>query len=137
MHLARSRVTLPYDSRYRRRIRLVTDSGESFLLDLPEATVMRDGDGLGLQTGEWILVRAAPEVLIEIRCQDNMELTRVAWHLGNRHVPTQIAGGKLRVRDDPVVRELVCGLGASIEALEAPFDPEGGAYDTDLNDNER
>jgi len=130
-------VTLPHDSRYRRRIRLLADSGESFLLDLPEATSIRDGDGLWLQSGEWILVRAAPEALIEIQCPNNMALTRVAWHLGNRHLPMQIVGGRLRVRDDPVVRELVCGLGAHIEALEAPFDPEGGAYVRDSNDNER
>ena len=129
-HLARDRVTLPHDSRFRRRIRLVTDSGKCFLLDLPNAQVMRDGDGVRLETGEWVQVRAAPEALIEISCESETALTRVAWHLGNRHIPTQIVGGKLRVQDDAVVRTLASSLGARVEAIEAPFDPEGGAYDS-------
>lgn len=129
------RVTLPYDSRYRRRLRLITDSGKSFLLDLPKVMVLRDGDGLRLETGAWILVRAASEALIEIRCQNLMELTRVAWHLGNRHLPTQIMDDQLRVRDDPVVRDLLLGLGARIETIEAPFEPEGGAYERNHEDH--
>lgn len=112
-------------------MRLVTDCGQSFLLDLSEATVLKDGDGLKLETGGWILVRAEAEALIEILCQDSTELARVAWHLGNRHMPIQVVDSRLRVRDDPVVREMVRGLGARCEALEAPFDPEGGAYRSD------
>lgn len=127
-HLAQQRVTLPYDARYRRRIRLATDNGEFFLLDLCAARVLRDGDGLRLETGEWIAVCAEPEALIEVRCRDSAELARLAWHLGNRHLPVQIVGSRLRVREDPVVREMLRKLGALAGALAAPFDPEHGAY---------
>lgn len=129
--LAQRSVTLAYDARYRRRMRLTTDCGKSFLLDLSEATALKDGDGLKLETGEWILIRAEPEALIEIHCRDSTELARLAWHLGNRHLQIQIAGSRLRIRDDPIVREMLRGLGARFEALEASFDPEGGAYSAD------
>jgi urease accessory protein len=121
-------VTLTYLDRHRRRIRLVADSGEAFLLDLPRAYHLADGDGLELEGGSYLRVRAAPEPMIEIDAADRATLLRIAWHLGNRHLPVQVAGERLRIRADHVIAEMVTGLGGRIQPLEAPFDPEIGAY---------
>lgn len=121
-------VTLAYLDRHRRRIRLVADSGQTFLLDLPRASHLAEGDGLELDSGGYIRVCAAPEPVIEITAQDRQALLRIAWHLGNRHLPLQVAGERLRIRADHVIAEMVAGLGGRPTALEAPFDPEIGAY---------
>lgn len=125
---ARDRVTLASDDRYRRRARLVSDGGEAFLLDFDRPRALRDGDGLALDDGGWLAVAAAPEPVAEVRCADPRALARFAWHLGNRHVPTQLLDGALRFRDDPVIVAMLAGLGASPARLAAPFDPERGAY---------
>lgn len=121
-------VTLAYLDRHRRRIRLVADSGQTFLLDLPRARHLVDGDGLELDCGDYLLVRAAPEAVFEIEAAGRVDLLRIAWHLGNRHLPLQVAGERLRVRADPVIADMVTGLGGRITPLQAPFDPETGAY---------
>src|SRR5919199_2508898 len=121
-------VTLDFDDRHRRRLVMTGARGLRFLLDLPEAAVLRDGDGLVLEDGRIVRVEAAPERLAEIRCASAAELARVAWHLGNRHLPTQILGDRLRIREDHVILDMVRRLGAEIQHLDAPFDPEGGAY---------
>ena len=102
--------------------------GLEFLLDLENAVALRGGDALVLDDGRLIEVVAAPEPLVEIRCKDPEHLVRVAWHLGNRHLPTQITARGLRIRRDHVIEAMVKGLGARIIEIEAPFDPEGGAY---------
>jgi urease accessory protein len=121
-------VTLAYLDRHRRRIRLVADSGAAFLLDLPRAQHLSDGDGLELDSGGYVEVCAAPEPIIEIAAADRESLLRIAWHLGNRHLPLQVTGARLRIREDHVVAEMVSGLGGQITRREAPFDPEFGAY---------
>lgn len=121
-------VELAYDERHRRRVVLTCLSGRKVLLDLAEAQVLGHGDALETGDGLLIEVRAAPERLAEIACADMGELVRVAWHLGNRHLPTQILGDRLRIREDHVIVEMVRGLGAEVTLIEAPFDPEGGAY---------
>ena len=121
-------LTLDYDNRHRRRLRLSTDAGVPVLLDLPKAVAMADGDGLRLDQGGWLAVRAAPEPLLEIRCASPAHLVRIAWHLGNRHLPTELLGDRLRIRPDHVIAAMVRGLGAEATAIEAPFQPEGGAY---------
>jgi urease accessory protein len=123
-------VTLAYLDRHRRRIRLVADSGKTFLLDLPRAQHLADGDGLELDGGGYIRVRAAPEPVFEITAEDRPALLRIAWHLGNRHLPLQVAGERLRIRADHVIAEMVTCLGGRLIAIEAPFDPESGAYAT-------
>ncbi len=123
-------VTLAYLDRHRRRIRLAADSGETFLLDLPRASHLAEGDGLELDCGGYIRVRAAAEPILEITAEDHQGLLRIAWHLGNRHLPLQVAGERLRVRADHVIAEMVAGLGGRLTALDAPFDPEIGAYAT-------
>lgn len=127
-------VTLDFDDRFRRRIKLDDDAGEAFLLDLSEAAHLRHGDGLRLEDGGMLAVHAAPEDVIDIACGSPRELSRIAWHLGNRHTPVQVLDdGGLRIRYDHVLMEMVIGLGATAEKTSAPFDPEPGAYSGDGN----
>ena len=121
-------VTLDYQGRHRRRIAMAGSKGTRFLLDLGRATPLREGDGLLLESGSIVAVHAAAEPLLEIRCVRITDLVRIAWHLGNRHLPTQLCGDRLRIRMDHVIREMVEVLGAEVRAIQAPFDPEGGAY---------
>ena len=121
-------VVLDFDARYRRRVAMTGVGGLEFLLDLAEATMLRGGDGLRLEDGRVVEVVAEPEPLAEIRAADPLALTRVAWHFGNRHLPTEIMPKALRIRRDPVIEAMAEGLGARVIALEAPFNPEGGAY---------
>ena len=121
-------VVLDFDDRHRRRMAMTGTRGLAFLLDLESAVTLRGGDALVLDDGRLIEVVAAPEPLAEIRCKDPQRLVRVAWHLGNRHLPTQIMSNALRIRRDHVIEAMVRGLGARVIEIEAPFDPEGGAY---------
>ncbi|MEO8320369.1 MAG: urease accessory protein UreE, partial [Bradyrhizobium sp.] len=121
-------VVLDFDDRHRRRMAMSGTRGLEFLLDLENAIALRGGDALVLEDGRLIEVVAAPEPLVEIRGADPLHLVRVAWHLGNRHLPTQIMPKGLRIRRDHVIEAMVTGLGARIIEIEAPFDPEGGAY---------
>lgn len=121
-------VTLPFLDRHRRRIRLVADSGMPFLLDLARTQHLTDGDGLELDDGRYIRVRAAAEPVIEIAADSPADLLRIAWHIGNRHLPLQVAEGGLRLRADHVIAAMVEGLGGRVTRREAPFDPEIGAY---------
>jgi urease accessory protein len=121
-------VVLDFDDRHRRRMAMTGTRGLEFLLDLENAVALRGGDALVLEDGRLIEVVAAAEPLVEIRGADPLHLVRVAWHLGNRHLPTQIMPKGLRIRRDHVIEAMVQGLGARIIEIEAPFDPEGGAY---------
>jgi urease accessory protein len=121
-------VVLDFDDRHRRRMAMTGTRGLEFLLDLETAVALRGGDALVLEDSRLVEVVAAPEPLIEIRGSDPAHLVRLAWHLGNRHLPTQITTRGLRIRSDHVIEEMVKGLGARVVAIEAPFDPEGGAY---------
>jgi urease accessory protein len=123
-------VVLDFDDRHRRRMAMTGTRGLEFLLDLEAAVALRSGDALVLEDGRLVEVVAAPEPLLEIRGSDPFHLVRLAWHLGNRHLPTQIMGNGLRIRRDHVIEEMVKGLGARVIEIEAPFDPEGGAYAT-------
>ena len=127
--MAADSLTLGYEDRHRRRIRLTTDAGADVLLDLPKAVPMADGDGLALADGGWLVVRAAPEPLIEITCATPQELARIAWHLGNRHLPAEVGAASIRIRPDHVIAGMLNGLGAATREIDAPFQPEGGAYD--------
>jgi urease accessory protein len=127
-HAAADTVVLDFDDRHRRRMAMTGTRGLEFLLDLENAVALRGGDALVLEDGRLIEVVAAAEPLIEIRGADPLHLVRIAWHLGNRHLPTQIMPKGLRIRRDHVIEAMVKGLGARIIEIEAPFDPEGGAY---------
>lgn len=121
-------LTLDFDERHRRRIRLTADQGEAVLLDLPKAVAMADGDGLQLEDGRWLMIQSAAEHIVEIRHKDPNQLVRLAWHLGNRHLPTEILDQVLRIRPDHVIEHMLCGFGADLTNVQAPFQPEGGAY---------
>ncbi|HET6630258.1 MAG TPA: urease accessory protein UreE [Woeseiaceae bacterium] len=126
--IAADTVFLDFDGRHRRRLAMTGEAGLAFLLDLPRAAVLRDGDGLVLLDGRIVRVKAAPEHLVEIAAADVPALVRIAWHLGNRHLPTQLCGDRLRIRHDHVIMDMVRGLGGSVAEISAPFDPEGGAF---------
>ena len=121
-------VVLDFDGRYRRRCMMETETGLPFLLDLERAVHLRGGDGLLLDDGRCIAVVAAPEPLAKLRCGNTEQMMRLAWHLGNRHLPVMIHAGRIYIRRDHVIEAMVRGLGASVEEVEIPFDPEDGAY---------
>jgi urease accessory protein len=118
---------MDFDARHRRRLVIATTGGRQVLLDLPEAARLRDGDGLALEGGGVVRICAKPEPLAEISAGEDA-LVRIAWHLGNRHLPVQFIAGRIRIRADHVIEEMVRGLGGSAERIEAGFDPEPGAY---------
>ena len=122
-------VELPHDGRHRRRVTMRTEGDLVFLLDLLETTRLMHGDGLVLDDGRIIAVAAADEPMAEITATDAHHLGRIAWHLGNRHLPTEILPGRLRIAPDPVIEEMVRGLGGTVHRTEARFEPEGGAYE--------
>ncbi len=118
-------VTLTYDDRFLRRKVLTTARGERFLVDLPQTTSLNHGDAFELTDGRLIKVIAAEEPLIEIT---GPNLTRLAWHIGNRHTPCQIEPDRLLIQHDHVIRDMLAQLGATLRDISAPFTPEGGAY---------
>ncbi len=124
---ALDRVVLDAGDRHRRRLVLKGERGTDFLLDLDEAVALRDGDGIVLDDGAMVLVAGEAEPLLEIAAPTPLGLIRLAWHLGNRHTDVQVVGDRLRIRHDHVLKEMVCGLGATVAQVDAPFDPEGGA----------
>ncbi|HEX9702022.1 MAG TPA: urease accessory protein UreE [Rhodospirillales bacterium] len=122
-------VTLALDDRHRRRIRMIDDGGHDFLLDLPKARLLADGDGLKLADGGIIRVVAADEAVADVAGSSPAHTARLAWHIGNRHVPVQVmTDGGLRIRDDHVLVTMLEGLGANVTRRMAPFSPEPGAY---------
>ena len=122
------RLVLDHDMRLRRRIVLRTVRGASVRLYEAKPVQLRDGDGLKLANGDIMLVQAAGEALLEITAHTLPELIRIAWHLGNRHLPTQLLGHAIRIREDHVIADMVLGLGGHCRKVVAAFDPEGGAY---------
>jgi len=126
--VATDSVLLPYDDRHRRRLAMKGVRGQEFLLDLAEATALRHGDGLVLEDGRMVEVRARPEPLLTVKAKNAHHLAKLAWHLGNRHVPAAIERDRILIRPDHVLAAMLVGLGAEVAAIEAPFDPEGGAY---------
>ena len=123
-------VTLSHDERALRRRRLVTAGGEGFLVDLPRTVRLAPGDAFVLGDGRLAAVVAAQEQLWEVRGP----LARLAWHVGNRHAACEIHEDHLRVLREPVMGRMLEGLGATLREVEAPFEPEGGAYEAHSHD---
>lgn len=126
--VAADRISLDYDERHRRRFRYRAQGGTEFLLDLPRATVLQQGEGLALDDGRIVAVDAAPEALTLVTAADAASLIRLAWHIGNRHLPAQLMADRILIREDQVITEMLRGLGATVQAIRAPFSPEAGAY---------
>ena len=116
---------LDYTQRFLRRKKLTTEEGTDFLADLVQTTSLDHDDALELSDGTLVRIVAAEESLARITGPD---LTRLAWHVGNRHTPCQIAGDHLLIQSDPVIEHMLEHLGARVETVTAPFTPEGGAY---------
>ena len=118
-------VTLTYDERFLRRKLLTSDSGEEFLVDLPETVSLNSGDAFKLDDGRLIGVIPATEALLEVKGPD---LVRLAWHIGNRHTPCQLGTDRLLIQRDHVMRDMLTKLGAELRDVSEKFTPEGGAY---------
>jgi urease accessory protein len=119
---------LPFELRMRSRLRTRLVSGEEAVLKTERGAILRGGECLQGEDGSVVRVCAAPEEVMHIVCADAFELTRAAYHLGNRHVPVEIGEGYLRIAADHVLGDMLLGLGAQVEARVAPFEPESGAY---------
>ena len=127
-------ITLPYQDRYRRRIKMHDDGGGALLLDLAEAVQLEEGDALVLEEGGVIAVKAAEEDVLDIQCATTAQAARIAWHIGNRHTPVQILdNGILRITYDHVLEIMLEGLGAKTIRNKAAFSPEQGAYNISKN----
>ena len=118
-------VTLDYEGRFLRRKKLTSDNGEAFLVELPETRSLTSGDGFVLDDGRVICITPASEPLVVVK---HNNLARIAWHIGNRHTPCQIENAHLLIRQDHVLESMLNKLGAQLQAVHAPFVPEGGAY---------
>lgn len=123
-----SRLVLPFDLRQKSRLRAALSSGEPVALKLARGEVLRGGDFLVATDGRVVQVIASPERVLHVECDSPHALTRAAYHLGNRHVPVELGGGYLRIAADHVLAEMLRGLGARVTPIEAPFEPEAGAY---------
>lgn len=121
---AQARCALSYDDRFFRRKKLTTEAGWSFIADFAKTVSLNDGDALQLTDHRLVAVTAAPEALLAV----TGDLTRLAWHIGNRHTPCQVEPGRLLIQDDPVIAQMLAQLGAAVTPVTEPFTPEGGAY---------
>lgn len=121
-------ITLEADERRLRRKSLRLPTGDHILVDFPATITLANGDALELPDGRLVGIQAAPEALYEITAKDATHLLRLAWHIGNRHLPAQLEEKRLLIRCDHVIREMLEGLGATVRDVEAPFSPEHGAY---------
>lgn len=122
------RLALPFDRRTKTRQRVTLEGGEEMALMLPRGEVLRGGDLLAASDGRLIEVVASPEAVLHVTCESPRELARAAYHLGNRHVPVEVGGGYLRIAADHVLEDMLKGLGATVNPISAPFEPEAGAY---------
>lgn len=121
-------ITLDETARYRRRVKMTSDGGIKFLLDLPDARLLRHGEGIELEDGRVIEVIAKPELLYKVRGRDPHHLLVLSWQLGNRHLAAQIEEDHILIRADHVIKDMLEGLGAKVAEVTASFNPEGGAY---------
>ncbi|QGZ54041.1 urease accessory protein UreE [Paraburkholderia acidiphila] len=121
-------LTLPYDARCKSRFAATLDTGEEVGVVMPRGTVLRDGDMLVADDGGLVRVIAAAERVLRVRAPDRLTLTRAAYHLGNRHTPVEVGAEELKLEADPVLEDMLKRLGAQVERVELPFQPESGAY---------
>ncbi len=125
---AQAQLKLPFDLRQKSRLRTKLVNGEDAWLLLPRGDILRGGDKLLANDGRIVEVVSEIEDVLHVECANAMALARAAYHLGNRHVPVQVGDGFLRIAADHVLAEMLQGLGATLTAMRAPFEPEAGAY---------
>lgn len=128
---AADHITLDHDARYRHRCYYNADGGTAFLLDLPSVKVLNHGDALQLSDGRLIEVVAAPEALVEVTADSPAAMVRLAWHIGNRHLPAELMPHAIRLRDDHVISAMLEGMGATVVRIDAPFTSEDDTYPRD------
>jgi urease accessory protein len=121
-------LTLDFDARRKSRLAATLDNGEEVALVLPRGTVLRDGDVLVAQDGTLVRVIAAAEAVLMVTARDRLTLTRAAYHLGNRHTPVEVGAEYLKLEYDPVLADMLKRIGALVEQVTLPFQPESGAY---------
>jgi urease accessory protein len=121
-------ITLAHDERRLRRKLLTLPKGDEIFLDFPQALSLDNGDSLQLEDGRTVEIRAADEAVFEIRGRDAAHLSKLAWHIGNRHLPAQIEKSRILIKRDHVIREMLLGLGATVTDTTDHFSPEHGAY---------
>lgn len=121
-------LTLAFDERRKSRLAATLDSGEDVALLLPRGTVLRDGDVLIADDGALVRVVAAAEAVLFVRAKDALTLTRAAYHLGNRHTPVEVGADYLKLEYDPVLADMLKRIGATVDQVSMPFQPESGAY---------
>lgn len=121
-------IVLSPDQRRVQSAHLTGVKGTIIGMMLPEPVMLRNGDAFELNDGSFVDIVIEPEPLVEVRGRDLVHLAKLAWHLGDRHVPVQIFANRLRLRRDAAIETLLARLGARLTPIEAPFDPEGGAY---------
>ncbi|MGP8439608.1 urease accessory protein UreE [Paraburkholderia fungorum] len=121
-------LTLTFDDRRKSRLAATLDNGEEVALLLPRGNVLRDGDVLVADDGALVRIVAAPEAVLVVRAKDTLTLTRAAYHLGNRHTPVEVGADYLKLEYDPVLADMLKRIGASVDQVSMPFQPESGAY---------
>lgn len=124
-------LTLAHDERRLRRKLLTLPKGAEILLDFPEPVTLGHGDRLQLEDGRQVGIVAAAEPVYEIRGRDAAHIAKLAWHIGNRHLPAQIEKGRILIRRDRIIRDMLLGLGATVSEKVDHFSPEHGAYSHD------
>ncbi len=124
----KGQLKLPFDSRQKSRLRATLVSGEEVGLMLPRGEILRGGDLVAASDGRVIEIISEEEKILHIDADSPQALAKVAYHLGNRHVPVEVGEGYLRIAQDHVLEEMVRKLGAKVKHVEAPFEPEAGAY---------
>jgi len=125
---AEDEVALDFDLRQKSRLRVILKSGREAALKMVRGSILRGGDFLQSDCGVIIKVIAAPQSMMKVTAHTTLALNRAAYHLGNRHVPLQIGDGWLLLEQDSVLKQMLLGLGVEVTDLQAPFEPESGAY---------
>lgn len=123
------RLRLTHDERAKSRLATVLPDGTAVAVMLPRGSPLRDGSVLAGDDGALAIVEAAPQPLARITADSPLQLLRAVYHLANRHVPAQIAADHVLIERDAVLERMLAALGATVEHVDAPFEPEAGAYD--------
>lgn len=123
-------LTLPWESRTKSRLRVRLDNGNEAGLFLERGIIMRDGDYLQTDDGITLEIKAAPETVSTVRCSDPLQMARICYHLGNRHVELEISEGIIRYPHDHVLDQMLISMGHEVKLEQAPFEPQAGAYDS-------